>query len=106
MFKQRVKGVEFSRLLRQGTGPSYVAPPTNTPAVSRTLQFKPMESFLESRKKVMPWYTVSSTSVSAEDAESINEYINSGDGFTDVATPLIYIKHLLDVETLKLYMPS
>ena len=54
----------------------------------------------------MPWYTVSSTSVSAEDADSTTDYINSGGGFTDVATPLIYIKRLLDVETLKLYVPA
>ena len=49
MFTQRVKGIEFSRLLHQGTSPSSLAPPTNTPAVSRTPQFKPVESFLESR---------------------------------------------------------
>ena len=58
IFTERVKGVEFSRLLCQGTGPSSVAPSTNTPAVSRTPQFKPVESFLESHKKAMPWYTV------------------------------------------------
>ena len=54
----------------------------------------------------MPWYTVSSTSVSTEDAEIITDYINSGSGFTDMATPLIYIERLLDVETLKLYVPA
>ena len=35
MFTQRVQGVEFSRLLHQGTGSSSMAPPTNTPAVSQ-----------------------------------------------------------------------
>ena len=61
---------------------------------------------MESRKKVIPWYRVLSTSVSAEDAESITNYINSGGSFNDIATPLIYIKRLLDVEILKLYVPA
>ena len=36
------------------------------PSTLRTPQFKPIESFLESRCKPMPWFTVSSTSVSSE----------------------------------------
>ena len=53
----------------------------------------------------MPWFTVSSTSVSAEDAESIKDYILSGGSFNDVAIPVMFIKCLLDVETLKLFTP-
>ena len=65
LFTERVKGVEFSRLLHQGAGPSSETHSKGAPATSRTPQFKPVESFLEGRKKVMPWYTVSSTSMSA-----------------------------------------
>ena len=61
---------------------------------------------MEGRKKAMPWYTVTSTSVSAEDQESITDYINSGGHFNDVAVPVIYIKRLMDAETLKLFMPA
>ena len=52
----------------------------------------------------MPWYTVASTSVSAEDQECITNYINSGRHFNDVAIPVIYIKRLMDNETLKIFM--
>ena len=67
LFTERVKGVEFSRLLRQGASPSSETHSTGAPATSQTPQFKLVESFLEGRKKAMPWYTESSTSVSAED---------------------------------------
>ena len=51
----------------------------------------------------MPWYTVASTSVSAEDAESIKDYIDSGGSFNDVYVPTMYIKKIMDMETLKLF---
>ena len=54
----------------------------------------------------MPWFTVSSTSVSAEDGESIKDYILSGGSFNNVAIPVIFIKRLLDIETLKLFTPA
>ena len=54
----------------------------------------------------MPWFTVLSTSVSAEDAESINDYILSRGSFNDVAIPTMFIKRLMDVKTLKLFMPA
>ena len=54
----------------------------------------------------MPWFTVSSTSVSTEDTESIMDYILSGGSFNDVAIPVMFIKRLLDVETLKLFTPA
>ena len=54
----------------------------------------------------MPWYTVASTSVSAEDAESIKDYIVSGGSFSDVMIPTMFIKRLMDVETLKLFTPT
>ena len=55
---------------------------------------------------MFPWFTVTSTSVSAEDQESITDYLNSGGHFTDVAIPVIYIKRLIDNETLKIFMPA
>ena len=54
----------------------------------------------------MPWFRVSSTSVSAEDQASIMDFINSGGSFNDVAILVMYIKHLMDVETLKLFTPA
>ena len=54
----------------------------------------------------MPWFMVSSTSVSAEDQESIMDYILSGGSFNNVAIPVMFIKCLLDVETLKLFRPA
>ena len=51
----------------------------------------------------MPWYTVASTSVSAEDAESITDYINSGGSCNDIGVVTMYVKKLMDVETLKLF---
>ena len=54
----------------------------------------------------MPWFIVSSTSVSVEDAESIKDYIFSGGSFNDVVIPTMFIKCLMDVKTLKLFMPA
>ena len=54
----------------------------------------------------MPWFTVSSTSVSPEDAESSKDYILSGGSFNDVEIPTMFIKRLMDIETLKLFMPA
>ena len=54
----------------------------------------------------MPWFTVSSTLVSAEDAESFNDYILSGGSFNDMAIPTMFIKRLMEVKTLKLFMPA
>ena len=65
--------------------------------------FKLNELFLEQRKKAMPWYNVSCTMVSAEDTESIRDYITSGGPFTDIAIPYIYVKKLMCTETLKLF---
>ena len=54
----------------------------------------------------MPWFTVSSTLVSAEDAESIKDYNVSGGSFSEMMIPTIFIKCLMDVETLKLFTPA
>ena len=54
VFAERVKGIKFSRLLRQGHGPPSKAPTTNAPSTLRTPQYKPIESFLDSRHKSMP----------------------------------------------------
>ena len=53
----------------------------------------------------MPWFTVSSTFMSTEDAESIKDYIISRGSFNDVMIPTMFIKCLMDVKTLKLFMP-
>ena len=59
--------------------------------------FKPNESFLEAQKKLILWYMVASTSVSAEDAESIRDYLSSGGAFNDVNIPCMYIKKIICV---------
>ena len=68
LFAEKVKGIKFSRLLRQGQGPSAQAPTVEALSAPRLPQSKPNESFLDSRMEAMPWYTVASTSVSGEDA--------------------------------------
>merc|ERR1712115_618396 len=76
------------------------------PPPPRANTYKPNKMFLEGRHKPFPWFTVGSTSVSAEDKEAISDYLNSGGNFKDVATLVIYIKRLFDHETLKVFMPS
>ena len=61
---------------------------------------------LDGYKKAFLWFTVASTSVSADDTESITDYLNSGGNFKDVAIPVIYIKCLMDHKTLKVFMPA
>ena len=93
-FKEKVKGVEFSRLLREGSTPSTVAGPAAAPLPTRPHTYKPVEAFLEGRKKPFPWYTVASTGIPAEEYDCIMDYINSGGPFSDVSRPVIYIKRL------------
>ena len=61
---------------------------------------------MEGRKKAFQWFTMASTCVSAEESESTTDYINSGGNFSDIAVPVIYIKCLMDHETLKVFMPA
>ena len=49
---------------------------------------------------------MASTCVSAEDSETITDYINSGGNFSYIAIPVIYIKCLMDHKTLKVFMPA
>ena len=72
-FSQRVRGVEFSRLLREGSTPSAQATSTGAPPPPRSQNYKPVEVFIEVRKKPFPWFTVTSTSVSADDRDCITD---------------------------------
>ena len=92
--------------MKEGTAPLTQVTQSGAPPPPRAPAFKPNETFLECRHKPFPWFTVGSTSVSAEDKEAISDYLNSGGDFKDVATPVIYIKRLFDHETLKVFMPS
>ena len=51
MFTEHVRGVEFSRLLREGSGHSSQTHSTGAPAPPRPSLFKLVESFLEGHKK-------------------------------------------------------
>ena len=51
-FVEKVKGVELSRLPRQGT--STQAPTTNAPPAPRAQVFKPIDVFLDQHKKATP----------------------------------------------------
>ena len=51
----------------------------------------------------MSWYRVTNTTVSAENAEKIRDYITSGGSFTDVTILYMYVKMLMCTETLKLF---
>ena len=65
-----------------------------------------MEAFLEGRKKPFPWFTVASTGIPAKEYDCIMDYINSWGPFSDVSGPVIYIKRLMDHETLRAFMPA
>ena len=54
LFAEKVKGIKFSRLLQQGQGPSFEAPTTSAPSAPQTPQYKPIESFLDSRCNQFP----------------------------------------------------
>ena len=54
LFAEKVKGIKFSHLLQQGQGPSFEAPTTSAPSAPQTPQYKPIESFLDSRCNQFP----------------------------------------------------
>ena len=105
-FKVKVRGVEHSRLLRQGQAPSAIPSQLGAQPPPRPQVYKPVEAFLEGRKKSYPWFTVQSTGVSAEEQDCITDYINSGGSYSDVQTPVIFIKRLMDRETLRAFLPA
>ena len=53
--------------------------------------------------KAVPWYHVSDTSIPLEDLAAITDYLTLGGTFTDVATPIMFIKKLLSSENYKLF---
>ena len=53
-FKEKVKGVKFSRLLREGSAPSTMTGPAAALPPTRPHTYKPVEAFLEGRKKPFP----------------------------------------------------
>ena len=91
-FKEKVKGVKFSRLLREGSAPSTMTGPAAAPPPTCPHTYKPVKAFLEGRKKPFPWYMVSSTGIPAEEYDCITDYINSRGPFSDLSGPVIYIK--------------
>ena len=66
-FKEKVKGVKFSRLLREGYASSTMPGQSAAPPPTRSHTYKPVEAFLEGRKKPFPWYTIQSTGILAEE---------------------------------------
>ena len=46
------------------------------------------------------------TGIPAEEYDCITDYINSGGPFSNVSGPMIYIKRLMDHETLRAFMPA
>ena len=105
-FKVKVRGVEFSRLLRQCHAPSAAPGQFAAPQPAYPQVYKPIKAFIEGRKKAFPWYTVQSTGIPAEEQECITDYLNSGGSFSNVQTPVIFIKRLLDHETLRAFLPT
>ena len=61
---------------------------------------------MEGRKKSYPWFTIQSTGVSFEEQGVLTDYIESGGFFSDVQTPVKFIKRLLNYETLKTFLPA
>ena len=105
-FREKVKGMELSRLLRQGQAPLPASDQPSTQPAPRAQVYKPVEAFLEGRKKSYPWYTVQSTGVSCEEQVILIDYIESGGTFNDVKIPVKFIKRLLDYETLRMFLPA
>ena len=105
-FKAKVRGVELNRLLRQDQAPHAIPDQLGAQPAPRPQAYKPVEAFLEGRKKSYPWFTVQSTGVSLEEQECISDYIDSGGFFNDVQTPVKFIKRLLDHETLRAFLPA
>ena len=101
-----VKGVEFSRLLREGYASSTMPGQSAAPPPARPHTYNPVEAFLEGRKKPFPWYTISSTGIPAEEYDYITDYLNSGGQFSDVSGPVIFIKRLINHETLRAFLPA
>ena len=105
-FKVKVRGVELNRLLRRGQAPPANPDQLGAQPAPRPQAYKPVEAFLEGRKKSYPWFTIQSTGVSFEEQDCISDYINSGGSFTDVQTPVKFIKRLLDHEILRTFLPA
>ena len=106
VFRDKAKGMELSRLLRQGQTPLPPAEQPGTQPVARTQVYKPNEAFLEGRHKKYPWYTVQSTGISCEEQAVLIDYIDSGGNFSDMKVPVKYVKRLLDYETLRMFLPA
>ena len=53
-----------------------------------------------------PGNKIQSTGIPAEEYDCITNYLNSGGQFTDVSTPVIFIKRLMDHETLRAFLPA
>ena len=50
-----------------------------------------------------PWYKVTDTNVTAEDAKCIYDYITSDGLFQDLMVLYMYVKQLMDQRTLNLF---
>ena len=99
--RTRLGEVNIERLLRaEAAGPN--APAESQPSTSgKTPQFKPLDSFLGSRK--LPIWTTSDTLADPKDLEMVTDYLYSGGTWQNIEQPFMYMKKLMDRNTLTGY---
>ena len=96
LHRMRLGDIDVDRLIRAGTsGPSATA---SAPTSQKLPQYKPVEVFLSS--KTFPWWKISDTVARAEDLEALSDYLYSGGLFNDIEQPIMYMKKILDKDSL------
>ena len=96
--KGKIRGTELAQILQPNPG---AAPATEDSSGQKRIQYKPNEGFHTARKKACPWYRVSDTSVTPEDVSAIWDYLTSSGTFSDVVTPIMFLKKILCLETYR-----
>ena len=96
--KGRVSGLELAQILQPAA--QTVAPTESSSGTKKNI-YKPNEDFLMARKKPCPWYRVSDTSVPLEDLAAISDYLMSGGSFSDVKTPIMFLRKTMDPEMFR-----
>ena len=96
--KGRVSSLELARILQPNT---QTAAPTESSSGTNKHVFKPNEDFLTARKKQCPWYRVSDTQVPPEDLAALANYLTPRGSFSDVKTPIMFIRKVMDPEAFR-----
>ena len=96
--KGKVSSLEIARILHPNL---HVSAPSESSSDTKKQIYKPNKDFLTARKKQILWYRVSNTQVPPEDLAALEDYLTSGGPFTDVKTPIMFIRKIMDPKTFK-----